>query len=48
MSVMRILPETDHDRVPTVAKLHGVSEQSIYMRKDPFGRFQPDDGRRLK
>ena len=43
-----ILRETDRDPVPTVAKRHGVSEQSIYTWKKRFGSFQPDDVRRLK
>ena len=45
---MGILRETERDPVPTVAKRHGVSEQSIYTWKKRFGSFQPDDVRRLK
>ena len=41
-------PETDRDTVPTVAKRHGVSEQTIYAWKKRFGAFQADDVRRLK
>lgn len=29
--ILRILREADKDRVPEVAKRHGVSEQSIYL-----------------
>ena len=46
--IVGILRETDRDPVPTVAKRHGVSEQSIYTWKKRFGSFQPDDVRRLK
>ncbi len=38
--------ETDRDPITTVAKRHGVSEQSIYTWKKRFGSFQPDDVRR--
>ena len=43
--IVGILRETDRDPVPTVAKRHGVSEQSIYTWKKRFGTFQPDDVR---
>src|SRR5713101_2412010 len=46
--IVGILRETDRDPVPTVAKRHGVSEQSIYTWKKRFGSFQSDDVRRLK
>jgi putative transposase len=46
--IVGILRETDRASVPTVAKRHGVSEQSIYTWKKRFGTFQPDDVRRLK
>ena len=46
--IVGILGEADRDPVPTVAKRHGVSEQSIYTWKKRFGTFQPDDVRRLK
>ena len=46
--IVGILRETDRDPVPTVAKRHGVSEQSIYTWKKRFGSIQPDDVRRLK
>jgi putative transposase len=39
--IVRILRETDRDPVPTVAKRHGVSEQSIYTWKKRFWTFQP-------
>jgi putative transposase len=46
--IVGILREADRDPVPTAAKRQGVSEQSIYSWKKRFGRFQPDDVRRLK
>lgn len=46
--MVSILRETDRDTVPTVAKRHGVSEQTIYAWKKRFGAFQADDVRRLK
>ena len=36
--IVGILRETDRDPVPTVAKRHGVSEQSIYTWKSGSGR----------
>ena len=47
-NLRKILYVIDRDPVPTVAKRHGVSEQSIYTWKKRFGTFQPDDVRRLK
>jgi putative transposase len=46
--IVEILRETDRDPVPTVAKRHGVREQSICTWKKRLGTFQPDDVRRLK
>ena len=46
--IVGILREADRNPVPTVAKRHGVSEQSIYSWKKRFGAFQPDDVRRLR
>ncbi len=46
--IVGILRETHRDPVPTVAKRHAVSEQSIYTWRKRFGTFQPDDVRRLK
>ena len=46
--MVSIRRETDRDTVPTVAKRHGVSEQTIYAWKKRFGAFQADDVRRLK
>jgi len=43
-----ILRQTDRDPVPTAAKRHGMSEQSIYIWKKRLGTFQHDDVRRLK
>ena len=37
--IVGILRETGRDPVPTVAKRHGVSEQSIYTWKKRFGSF---------
>ena len=46
--MVAIIRETDRDPVSTVAKRHGVSEQTIYTWRKRFGSFQPDDVRRLK
>jgi putative transposase len=46
--VVAVLRETDRDPVATVAKRHGVSEQTIYTWRKRFGTFQADDVRRLK
>lgn len=46
--IVSMLRETDRDTVPTVAKRHGVSEQTIYPWKKRFGAFQAVDVRRLK
>ena len=46
--VVAVLRETDRDPVTTVAKRHGVSEQTIYTWRKRFGTFQADDVRRLK
>jgi putative transposase len=45
--VVAVLRETDRDPVATVAKRHGVSEQTIYTWRKRFGTFQADDVRRL-
>jgi len=42
------LASTHRDPIATVAKRHGVSEQTIYTWKKRFGTFQGDDVRRLK
>ena len=46
--VVAVLRETDRDPVTTVAKRHGVSEQTITTWRKRFGTFQADDVRRLK
>jgi len=46
--VVAILREADRDAMPTVAKRHGISEQTIYTWRRRFGTFQTDDVRRLK
>jgi len=46
--IVSILREADRDPIATVAKKHGVSEQSIYTWRKKFGAFQADDVRRLK
>ena len=46
--MVAILRETDREPVATVAKRHGISEQTIYTWRKRFGGFQADDVRRLK
>jgi transposase-like protein len=46
--VVAILREADREPMATVAKRHGVSEQTIYTWRKRFGMFQADDVRRLK
>ena len=46
--MVSILREADRDTTATVAKWHGVSEQTIYVSRKRFGAFQADDVRRLK
>ena len=46
--IVMILREADRDPMPAVAKLHGISEQTIYTWRKRFGAFQADDVRRLK
>jgi putative transposase len=46
--MVAILREADRGPVASVAKQHGVSEQSIYTWRKRFGVFQADDVRRLK
>ena len=46
--VVAILREADRDQIATVAKRHGISEQTIYTWRKRFGTFQADDVRRLK
>ena len=46
--VVAILREADRDPIASVAKRHGISEQTIYAWRRRFGTFQVDDVRRLK
>jgi len=40
--MVAIIREADRDGVPSVAKRHRVSEQTLYVWKKRFGAFQPD------
>jgi putative transposase len=46
--IVGIVREADKDPVATVAKRHGISEQTIYTWRRRFGMLQTDDIRRLK
>ena len=46
--VVMILREADREPIGSVAKQHGISEQTIYTWRKRFGTFQADDVRRLK
>jgi putative transposase len=46
--MVAMLREADREPVTTVAKRHGISEQTIYMWRKRFGAMQSDDVRRLK
>lgn len=46
--IVRILRETDQDKVSDVAKRHGVSEAAIYSWRQRFSSMEVDDVRRLK
>jgi len=46
--MVAMLREADREPVGTVAKRHGISEQTIYMWRKRFGAMQSDDVRRLK
>ena len=46
--IVGIVREADKEPVATVAKRHGVSEQTIYTWRRRFGMLQTDDIRRLK
>ena len=43
-----MLREADREPICSVAKRHGISEQTIYTWRKRFGTFQADDVRRLK
>ena len=46
--VVTILREADREPIGSVAKKHGISEQTIYTWRKRFGTFQAADVRRLK
>lgn len=46
--MVAIIREADREPVSTVAKRHGISEQTIYGWRKRFGSFQADDVRRLR
>jgi putative transposase len=46
--IVAILREADREPIGSVAKRHGISEQTIYTWRKRFGTFQADDVRRLK
>ena len=46
--MVAIVREADRDQVGSVAKRHGLSEQTIYTWRKRFGGLQADDVRRLK
>ena len=46
--MVAIVRETDRGQVGSVAKRHGVSEQTIYTWRKRFGGLQADEVRRLK
>ena len=46
--VVMILREADREPIGSVAKKHGISEQTIYTWRKRLGTFQANDVRRLK
>ena len=46
--MVAIVREADRDQVGSVARRHGLSEQTIYTWRKHFGGLQADDVRRLK
>jgi putative transposase len=46
--MVAIIREADRDPVATVAKRHGVSEQTIYTWRKRFGGLQANDVKRLR
>lgn len=46
--VVAILREADREPIGSVARRHGISEQTIYTWRKRFGTFQTGDVRRLK
>ena len=47
-AILAVLRETDREPVPSVAKRHKVSEQTIYTWRKHFGQMEPADVKRLK
>ena len=45
---MAVLRDADRDPITTVAKGHGICEQTIFTWRKRFGTFQADNVRRLK
>jgi putative transposase len=46
--MVAIIREADREQVPTVAKRHGVNEQTIYTWRKRFGGLDTNDVRRLR
>lgn len=46
--MVAVVREADREPVGSVAKRHGVSEQTIYTWRKRFGGLQADEVRRLK
>lgn len=46
--IVRILRETDRDKIADVAKRNGVSEASIYAWQKRFGSMETNDVKRMK
>ena len=46
--MVAIMREAAREPVAVVAKLHGISEQTIYVWRKRFGGLQSNDVRRLK
>ena len=46
--MVRIVREADTAGVPSSAKKHGVSEQTVYLWRKKFGTLDATDVRRLK
>jgi putative transposase len=46
--IVAIIREADRDQVSSVAKRHGISEQTIYTWRKRFGGFAASDVRRLR
>lgn len=46
--MVKILREADKTPIATVAKKHGISEQTLYVWRRRFGGMSSDEARRLK